>query len=243
MSLTESNTILVRVPDLRRAALTLIGVVAVTVVMVVRGHAPDPLTTVLTVLVVLGAASLRGAGLGRRGGLHDEVDRETGVGNARGALSLLEREATRADNYGSLFSIAVVDLSRTVFAGLPRRRASRILAELLRGVADDVRTDDRVCRVTTSDRELVVVVLPDTGAGGARQFTDRLVAHTQQHLAARNLPIGGALRAELMTQPEDQDAIQRFTRRLQVLVGAEARIHHGVRVDRPSARASSGATT
>ncbi len=243
MSLTESNTILVRVPDLRRAALTLTGLVAIVIVMVVRGHAPDPLTTVLTLLAVLGAASVRGTGLGRRGGLHDEVDRETGVGNARGALSLIEREATRAESSGSLFSIAVVDISQAAFADAPRRRASRILAELLRGVADDVRTDDRVCRVRTSDRELVVVVLPDTGAGGARQFTDRLVAHTQQHLAARALPIDDSLRAEIMTQPEDQDAIQRFTRRLQVLVGAEARIHHGVRVDTPSSRASSGATT
>lgn len=231
LSLTESNTILVRVPDLRRAAFTLVGVVAVGVAMVIRGHAPDPLTGVLTLLLVAGAASLRGAGLGRRGlGLHDEVDRETGVGNARGALSLIERETTRAGNYDSLFSIAVVDVSRTVFSDIPKRRGTRILRELLQGIADDVRTDDRVCRVTTSDRELVVVVLPDTGASGARQFTDRLVAHTQQHLAAHALPVDGSLRAEIMTQPDDHDDVLRFTRRLEVLQGAEDMIHHGVRV-------------
>lgn len=231
LSLTESNTILVRVPDLRRAAVTLVGVVAVAVAMVVRGHVPDPLTAVLTLLVVAGAASLRGAGLGRRGlGLHDEVDRETGVGNARGALSLIERETTRAGNYGSLFSIAVVDVSRTVFDGVPRRRGTRILRELLQGVADDVRTDDRVCRVATSDRELLVVVLPDTGAGGAGQFTDRLVAHTQQHFSAHALPVEGSLRAEIMTQPDDHDDVRRFSRRLEVLLGAEDLIHHGVRV-------------
>lgn len=231
MSLTESNTILVRVPDLRRAAFTLVGVVAVAAAMAIRGHAPDLLTGALTLLVVAGAASLRGAGLGRRGlGLHDEVDRETGVGNARGALSLIERETNRAANYGSLFSIAVVDVSRTVFADVPKRRGTRILRELLQGVADDVRTDDRVCRVTTSDRELVVVVLPDTGASGAGQFTDRLLAHTQQHFVANAVPVDGSLRAEIMTQPDDHDEVRRFTRRLEVLLGAEDLIHHGIRV-------------
>lgn len=243
MSLTESNTILVRVPDLRRAGFALIGVLAIVVVMVVRGHAPDPLTAGATLLLAAAATGVRGAGLGRC--LHDEVDRETGVGNARGALSLIERETTRAGNYGSLFSVAVVDISRTVFGDVPKRRTTRILRELLQGVADDVRTDDRVCRVTTSDRELVVVVLPDTGTSGAKQFTDRLVAHTQQHLAAHTLPIDGSLRAEIMTGPDDHDTVRRFTRRLEVLLGAEDLIHHGVRVrshptvaPRPSAPSS-----
>lgn len=231
MSLIHSTRIRARVMDLRTTAATLAGVSALAIFMTVQGRTPDPLTAVLTILVVLGAASLRGAGLGRRGlGLHDEIDSETGAGNARGALSLIEREVTRAGTHGSLFSIAVVDISRTVFVDVTRRRIHRVLAELLQGVADDVRTDDRVCRVATSDRELVVVVLPDTGTAGARQFTDRLVAHTQQHLATHTLPVDGSLRAEIMTMPEDHEAIQRFTRRLEVLVGTETRIHHGVRM-------------
>lgn len=244
MSPTDSNNIRAQVPNPRRASILLVGAAVLTGLMLARGQTPDPPTVVLALLAVAGVANLRGAGLGRRGlGLHDEMDRETGVGNARGALSLIERELSRAGNYGALFSIAVIDIGRAVFADTPKRRATRILAELLQGIAGDVRTDDRVCRVATTDRELVVVILPDTGASGARQFTDRLAAHTQQFLTTQALTVDGSLRAEIMTAPDDHDHVQRLRRRLEVLIGAETQIHHGVRVEAPSSRTSSGVTT
>lgn len=222
----------------------LVAAASVGMVMAARGQGLDPFTFLLTMLLVWAAVSLRGSSLMRRRpapGLHDEVDHETGVGNARAALALLEREMSRAGTHGSLFSVVVLDIGREILADVHPRRSVRVLTDLLRGIADDVRAGDRVCRVATSDRELVVVVLPDTGASGARLFTNRLVSHVQRRLVAEGgVLTDQGLRTELVTAPDDHDAVERLLRRLQVLVGteelilgADARSRRTGRVDRP----------
>lgn len=209
-----------------RPAVPWVAAAAVGGTMIARGDALDMATFVLAVTLAWGVASLRASRpLGRRQpapGLHDEIDRETGVGNARAALTLIERETSRAASHGSLFSVVVLDVGRDTLAELHPRHSTRVLGDLLRGIADDVRSGDRVCRVATSDRELIVIVLPDTGAGGARLFTNRLVPHVRQRLAEQG---GGsldqALRAEVVTGPDDGIAVERLQRRLQVIVGTE----------------------
>lgn len=210
---------------LPRPVVPLVATASVGMVMIGRGQGLDPFTCLFTLLLVWGVVSVHRSGLvQRRGacGLHDEVDAATGVGNARAALASLEREMSRAGSHGSLFSVVVVDIGREAFAAVSPRRGVRVLSDLVRGIADDVRSSDRVCRVATSDRELIVVMLPDTAASGARLFTDRLVSHAQRRLGAQlGTTVVHGVRAQVMSQPNDHDEVDRLHRRLQVLVGTE----------------------
>lgn len=212
--------------DRRVAMLGLLALAVATVVgtLMLRGqHGLDPWTTSL--VLALGTAAVAGRHLlplrNPRVGLDDEVDRDTGVGNARAVLSLLDRELERAASYGSVFSVAVVEVDHAVFADVNPRRVERTLADLFSGVLRDVRLDDRVCRVPAADRELVVVLLPDTGAEGSRRFTDRLRRRTHDHLVDRGLATTNHVRGTTMTLPGQDERMARFQRRMQVLVGTE----------------------
>lgn len=195
--------------------------------MLLQGRAVDPWSLLLVAPLLVTAASLGDRlRLPRRRarGLHDELDPETGVANGRAALAMLDREADRSRNYGSVLSIAVLEVAQDALRTVPPRRGTRVWGQLLRLVADDVRMGDLVCRVPTADGEMVVVMLPDTGAEGARQFTQRLLAMAQRHLLAAGLPIDGHVSAQPLTRPGDDEAIARLQRRLQVLDGADALI-------------------
>lgn len=196
-------------------------------VMATTGHSVDPLTAALTASVGLAAAAVPwtlASGRRRAPRLFSEVDTRTGVGTAREALSLIDRECERARNYGAVFSLTVLELDHAMFATITPRRSHRLVRELVSGLAADVRVGDRVCRATASDRELVVVVLPDTGAQGAATFVSRLVTHAQRHLAAEGLAFAGGMRAESLSHPDDLEEMERLQRRLEVLDGAEALI-------------------
>ena len=214
----------------RERRVALVALVVATLVgaaMVRGGRLPDlPTVALVSALAVAVGAGRPGRLLRARRGrtTFDEVDPATGVGNARAVLALLDREAVRARSYGSLFSVAVLEVDRPVFAGLHPRRADRVLVDLVRGVATDVRTGDRVSRVSTSDRELVVVVLPDTGATGARTFAERLLARARRHLLTEGAPPHGHVRTEVLSHPDDAVGLTRLQRRIEVLDGTDALI-------------------
>ncbi len=207
------------------AGTAMLAAVGVGAAMLGTGHALDPGTASVGVLLVLATGAVAIGDLVPRRripDLHDEVDADTGVGNARAALALLDRESDRARTYGSVFSVAVLEVERPLFAGLHPRRAHRVLVDLVRGVAGDVRAGDRVCRVPTTDRELVAVVLPDTGATGARTFAERMLAQARRHLLAEGLPPHGHVRTEVLTHPGDERGVALLQRRLEVLEGTDA---------------------
>lgn len=194
--------------------------------MLGAGRPLDPWTMLVTAALAVSVASAPWAQLRRRAtpALFEDVDERTGVGTARAVLTLLDRELDRTRSYGSTFSLAVLELDRAMFAGVTPRRTTRLLSGLVTGLAGDVRLGDRVCHASASDRELVVVVLPDTGAQGARTFVSRLVEHTQRHLAAEGVAFEGHMRAEPLSHPDDLPEMQRLQRRLEVLEGTEALI-------------------
>lgn len=210
----------------RVAAGATTAAIALGGVMVASGHAVDPWTAGLTGAAALAVATAPWQAMARRRrvpGLFDE-DGRTGVGTARAALSLMDRELERARTYGSLFSLTVLEIDRAVFADLAPRRAHRLVATMVAGLAADVRIGDRVCHATASDRELVVVVLPDTGGQGAHTFVGRLLTHAQRHLATEGLAFEGHVRADSYSHPDDLAEMERLQRRLEVLDGAEALI-------------------
>lgn len=210
--------------------LTAAGMTATLVVaalMLLQGHAPDPWTALLVAaaatVVVTMAPRLR-ARRSPGAPLHDDVDPQTGVGNARAALALVDRELDRAANYESVFSLAVVEFDHDLFASTPSRQVRRTMGTLYHGVADDVRLGDRVCRIEAADRDLMLVVLPDTGSQGARTFTERLLAQVEHHLATEGLSVVGMLRTDTLSHPGDDEALAALRRRLSVLDGADALI-------------------
>lgn len=205
-----------------------VAAVAVAAGMLVTGRTVDLWTATLVAAVALTITTAPWATLaGRRRAnpaLFEEVDARTGVGTARAALSLVDRELERAHNYDSAFSLAVLELDRGMFSTMSPRRAHKLVSALVTGLASDVRLGDRVCHAAASDRELVVVVLPDTGPQGANTFAGRLVAHTQRHLADEGLAFDGQMRVEALSHPDDLPAMERLRRRLEVLDGTEALI-------------------
>lgn len=204
-----------------------VAALATATIMTLGGHGPDVPTVVLTlataVLVSLTAGWWRDH---RRAGpsLHDDVDAELGVGNGRAALATVDRELVRAQTHGSTFSLAVAEFDREMFADISPRRARRILGRLFRGVADDVRLGDRVCRVRAAEHDLMVVVLPDTGTQGVRTFTERLRSQAQRCLAAEGIRHDGRLRTRILAHPGNAQQIVDLHRRLQVLDGVDALI-------------------
>lgn len=210
------------------AVVTTVAAILVGAVMAQRSLAIDPWTAVLTGLVAIALVAAGAAGLlrapRRLDPLFDEVDRQTGAGNAQAALSLLDRELERADVVGSIFSLAVVELDHALFDGMANRRAARTVGELVRGVVRDARLGDQVCRVAAADREMMLVVMPDTGGYGAHTFADRLLMRSQRHLVEQRIPFDGHVRAEVLTYPNDVEELRRLKRRLEVLDGVDALI-------------------
>lgn len=143
--------------------------------------------------------------------LYDEIDDDTGVGNARALLHVTDRELARADRYGSVFSFVVVHVGRDAFTPVGDRRAMKALRRACQTIESSVRTTDLVTRVPLGDREDVVVVLPETGRTGAEELSGRLVTGargllTEHGLAASN----GAVTADIITYPGNDDQLAAY---------------------------------
>lgn len=143
--------------------------------------------------------------------LYDEVDDETGVGNARAVLSLADKEQSRAQRYGSVFSLGIVEIDHEVFQSLPRKRALKALREFVQDADDAARTSDGVARVQVGDSEQVILVMPETGQEGARVAVDRLLDRARNDFLELGLPAGnGFLRNRTITLPGEESELEQF---------------------------------
>ncbi len=143
--------------------------------------------------------------------LYDEIDDDTGVGNARALLSISDLEIARAERYGTVFSLVRLQLDRAAFAPLDRRQAIRALRQLCQTVESNVRVTDLVTRVPLQQEEDVVVILPETGRSGAELLRERLVDGARMLLvdagaAAQN----GTLSGTVLTFPGDDEAMRAY---------------------------------
>lgn len=140
--------------------------------------------------------------------LYDEIDDDTGVGNARALLSVADREVSRANRYGSVFSLAVLKLERGMFDNVKERNARKALRSVAQTIESSVRTTDLVARVPLDDSEELVAVLPETGRQGADIFTGRLVEEARDLLVSLGLPAtNGQVKGVVLTFPGDDDAL------------------------------------
>ena len=94
--------------------------------------------------------------------LIDELDEETGLGNARSVVNALERELSRAERYSTPFSVVIAS-----FRPLTGRRPAAKLQELGSKVSLSIRASDHAAHTRVDDHHEVVIVLPETGESGA----------------------------------------------------------------------------
>lgn len=206
------------------AGFALLATIAIAV-MAGTGRVPDPWTALLTASAVLLLPHVSRTVRHHLPGL--AVDRRPvpePVGDATALLAALDWERHRTRAHGTTSGIAVLHVEAQAFAQLRARQARGLIDDVLAAVVDDVRGDDQVFRITASDREQLVVVLPDTPTLGVVTFSTRLVRLVEDRLLAGGLDVRGELRTETMSLTEDDEAVTRLERRLQVLEDAEERL-------------------
>lgn len=161
----------------------------------------------------------------RKLAIYDEVDDLTGVGNARSLLTLLDREAARAQRYRTTVSVGILHVDAAKFDALEDRRAAKAVKRFYGDVDRAVRTTDKVTRLATDEYEELTVILPETGPEGARVFVER----ARLGLAASMRELGMDLADEeitvtYLTLPGDEDRLEGHLDRVRALVDADLQV-------------------
>lgn len=145
--------------------------------------------------------------------LHDEIDDETGLHNARSFLAAIDRERRRADRYASVFSVVVASFEDP-WSGLSGRRRAAELRKLGLRLGSSVRGSDHVSHARETGRHVIALVLPETGAEGAATVAANLTAHVRE-LA------GNDARTETTTFPDGGPALEAMTTRFRAIDATE----------------------
>ena len=106
--------------------------------------------------------------------LYDEIDDETGLGNARSFLSAVDLERARAERYEKFFSVVMARFSDAPWASDPPRRRRASMRAFGSNLAAGARGTDHLAHGRNGNQHLVAAVLPETSAAGAATFADNL---------------------------------------------------------------------
>jgi GGDEF domain-containing protein len=131
--------------------------------------------------------------------LHDDIDDETGLGNARSMLETVDLERARADRYQKLFSVVAADFKAPGWEDLSPRKQRTVLRDLGIKVAAGVRATDHVAHARQGEHHIIGVVLPETAAAGAKIFAENL------HRQLIGLTTEAEVRVATATHPADQE--------------------------------------
>lgn len=146
--------------------------------------------------------------------LYDQIDDYTGLFNARFFVQDTDLEVSRSRRYQTIFSVSLVEFPVAPLQTLTRRQRQTIRKELGRMLQEAVRTVDRAVHGFDGTLHRFACVLPETGAEGARIFTERLAERLHQYLVQRGVSIGpDGVSSTSITYPDDgEDAIQAMRR-------------------------------
>lgn len=154
--------------------------------------------------------------------LYDHIDDATGLFNARFFVEDTDLEMSRSNRYQTIFSIASITVATAPLESIGRRRRRGLLKDLGRMLSAAVRSVDRPVHARDPMRHRIVVVLPETGAEGARIFTDRLVARVVEYLGRRGVRVAPEnVERSALTWPQDEDDIQVLRRQFEDIDRAE----------------------
>jgi GGDEF domain-containing protein len=136
--------------------------------------------------------------------LHDDIDDETGLGNARSMLEVVDLERARAERYEKVFSVVAADFRAPEWEELSTRRNRTLLRDLGIKVAAGVRATDHVAHARRGDHHIIGVVLPETAAAGARIFAENL------HRQLTSLTTSAEVRLVTATHPSNPEPMTRI---------------------------------
>lgn len=140
--------------------------------------------------------------------LHDQVDDETGLYNARFLVQETGLEMSRSARYHTLFSVVVVDLDAAVLQPLSRRQRNAALRDVGRLLEDAVRTVDKAAHAFDGVRHRFAVILPETDAGGAAILAGRLRDAMAGFLRSRGVQFTpNQARVQALSFPGDEDGL------------------------------------
>lgn len=105
---------------------------------------------------------------------YDEIDDDTGLGNARSLVHSVETERSRADRYENRFAVVVARFVQPDWEELGVRAQRRALRAIGDAVREGSRDSDHLAHFRDGDDHLIVAVLPETGEEGARTVAKNL---------------------------------------------------------------------
>lgn len=154
--------------------------------------------------------------------LYDQIDDATGLFNARSLVESVDLERSRAMRYEKVFSVAVVDFPREIFAARSRRQQAAVMRELGIRLEQSVRRADRVVHAVDGEHHVFAVVLPETGKAGAEVFVGNFEERLVELLEARGVSADRhRFRSETVTFPDDEQGLTRLSARFREIARAE----------------------
>ncbi|WP_436795673.1 hypothetical protein [Actinospongicola halichondriae] len=138
--------------------------------------------------------------------LHDTIDDQTGVHNARFLINDVGLERARAERYQTVFSVSFVEIPAAEIDALPARRRRHVLRDLGQQLDGGVRTIDRVAHGHDGRTHHVATILPETAEEGATIFHARLLERIREFLRANDVEV--VLSGEVCTVPGRVDALE-----------------------------------
>ena len=178
-----------------------------------RGHLLSRTLAYLAFGVIGGLANRELQGSLTKLDLYDQIDDDTGLYNARFLVHDTELEMARAARYQTLFSLVTVEVPAATLDAMSRRQRAGALRGLGRVLRDSVRTVDRVGHAHDEGTHRFVVVLPETGAEGARVFASRLRQWVVDYLSQRGARSDDGITATTLTYPGNEVEINALRER------------------------------
>lgn len=123
--------------------------------------------------------------IGRSDG-NDMYEAATTCLSPRTIVYLIDGELARAQRYQRPFSIISIDLADEVFASLNHTQQSSLRLELGELLRTTVRSTDHVAIISMTDRDRILMLLPETARSGADVFLPRVVDKVSAMLLNRN---------------------------------------------------------
>lgn len=134
--------------------------------------------------------------------LRDDVDDETGLGNARSVIEAVDLERARADRYLKVFSVVAADFTVPDWSDLPLRKQRTILKDLGAKLAAAVRASDHAAHTRNGDHHIIGLVLPETATEGARIVAENLKLQLGRLISASEPRVATA------TYPAEESSLQ-----------------------------------
>lgn len=132
---------------------------------------------------------------------HSAIDDWSRVFNERHAARALEQALGRADRYGEPFSVVLITLSQSLFAGFTPARQRTVI----RGLADHIRSDLRMVDEVSRLRDgRFLVLLPHTPRAGGDVVGERLGSLSRTKLGAQDRSVTW----QVLSAPEDADSLR-----------------------------------